>query len=145
MIYLEFARTVTHHIVKHEQALEAFRGLLRLCEGVPVGQVWLKRLLVDLFVQRTQQLAYIRFLAHAHPQDFFKGRAHLSVVHHCDGHRGFTCGLLVSQLAITRPGADGRRCRVRTGRSEGGRGAREIPYRRRPFRGLMICVWPFQK
>ena len=83
-------RMFTHHIVKHEQALEAFRGLLRFCKGVPVGQVWLKRLLVDLLEQRIQQVAHDGLLTHARPQDFRKCCTHFSIVHDFDGNCGFT-------------------------------------------------------
>ena len=82
---------LTHHVVKHEQALEAFCDFFHLGECFPVREVWLQSLLIYLFHQRAQQLTHIRLLTHAHPQDFLELRAHLVVIDNFDGHRGFAC------------------------------------------------------
>ena len=79
----------THHVIEYEQALEAFRGLLHFYQCIGVREVWLQRLLVDLFHQRSQQLAHIRLLTNAHPQDFLKRHPYLVVIDNFDGHRGF--------------------------------------------------------
>ena len=79
----------THHVVKYEQALEAFCGLFHLCQCLFVRKVWRQNLLVDLFHQRTQQLAHVRLLTHARPQDFLKSCPHLVLIHNFDSHGRF--------------------------------------------------------
>ena len=91
MWWVALVYLTTHHVIKHEQALEAFRRLFHLGQCLFVRKLWLQNLLIDLFHQRTQQLTHIRLLAHAHPQDLFELRAHLVVIDNFDCHRSFAC------------------------------------------------------
>ena len=78
-----------YHVIKYEQALEAFRGFFHLGQCLFVRKVWRQNLLVDLFHQRTQQLAHVRLLTHARPQDFLKSFPNLVLIHNFDSHGRF--------------------------------------------------------